>query len=46
MARQKKLAEYDRIEKGQEEVKDSVGNQLKFGANLAVFKPPPPSKGG
>eukprot|EP00352_Strombidinopsis_acuminata_P003758 CAMPEP_0176382352 /NCGR_PEP_ID=MMETSP0126-20121128/32625_1 /TAXON_ID=141414 ORGANISM="Strombidinopsis acuminatum, Strain SPMC142" /NCGR_SAMPLE_ID=MMETSP0126 /ASSEMBLY_ACC=CAM_ASM_000229 /LENGTH=46 /DNA_ID= /DNA_START= /DNA_END= /DNA_ORIENTATION= len=46
MAHQKKLAEYDRKEKGQEEVKDSVGNKLSFGANLVQFKAPPPSKGG
>ena len=30
----------DRKEKGTEEVKASVGNKLKFGAETKVFKPP------
>ena len=34
---EKQMQRYDRIEKGQEEVKDSIGNQLKFGCNFVKF---------
>ncbi len=35
-----KMQKYDRMEKDTEEVKDSIGNQLKFGANMVKFEPP------
>lgn len=35
-----RLQKADRQEKATEEVKASIGNQLKFGADLHVFKPP------
>ena len=44
--RMKKLAEYDRQEKAQEQVKSSVGNKLTFGANIVTFKPPAEQKRG
>lgn len=36
----KMMQKYDRMEKDTEEVKDSIGNQLKFGANMVKFEPP------
>ena len=43
MEYKRQLAEYsqkDRAAKAKEEVRDSKGNQLKFGANLVKFEPP------
>ena len=37
---QKQLQKYDRMEKAEEEVKDSIGNKLNFGANMVKFEPP------
>ena len=42
----KKKQEYDRMEKATEEIKESKGNQLDFGAKVQVFVPPAPVKRG
>jgi uncharacterized protein (DUF2249 family) len=45
---EKQMQKYDRLEKAakaEEEIKDSIGHELKFGAHTVVFKPPV-SKGG
>ena len=36
----KKMQDYDRQEKATEEIKDSVGNKLTYGANIHKFEPP------
>ena len=41
-----RISNMDRKAKGQEPVKDSVGNKLKFGANMVKFEPPKEAKGG
>ena len=41
-----RISNMDRKAKGQEPVKASVGNTLKFGANMVKFEPPKESKGG
>jgi hypothetical protein len=40
------LSKCDRAEKKYDVVKDSKANELKFGANIVKFQPPPPKKGG
>ena len=39
------LSEKDRKVKADEKAKSSVANQLKFGANVKKFEPPPEPKG-
>ena len=34
------MQKYDRLEKAEEVVKDSIGNKLTFGANMVKFEPP------
>ena len=46
MDRMQKLSMHDRKEKGEEEVKASHANELNFGANVCVFKPPEPAPKG
>ena len=46
MEQLKNQSKLDRNEKALEEVKESKGNELKFGANIQKFVPPPPKKGG
>ena len=41
-----RISNMDRKAKGQEPVKSSVGNVLKFGANMVKFEPPKEAKGG
>jgi len=36
----KQMQEWDRMEKAHEEIKDSIGNKLTFGANMVKFEPP------
>ena len=40
-----RISNMDRKAKGQEQQKDSVGNKLKFGANVVKFEPPANSGG-
>lgn len=45
IAHQKQMQKYDRMEKAEEVVHDSIGNKLSFGANMVKFEPPV-NKGG